>query len=197
MEQKRQHQIPRHIQIEPSEKVILTLRQHWSVFRSAILLTFFIPFLLFSGVYFIKTTGFVDWAFFVDGLLGLAVIIFLSGLISLVVRYYFWRRTIYILTDQRVIVAVQEGPFSRNVEQAPNHKIMNVTARVEGLAANLYGYGDVSIEVLLPGRERAIVFQRVKNPHQIQHEIMKLSLSQAKIKAELSDRTNQEIVIAD
>ena len=177
MEQKKQHKIPRHIEIDPSEKVILTLRQHWSVFRLAILLTFFLPFLLLSGIYFSNATGFLDILLVQQGIFWLAIFLLAAGLLMILYRYYFWKRTLYIVTDQRVMMVVQEGLFSRSVQQAPNHKIMNVSAKVEGLTASLYGYGDVSIEVLLPGREKAIVFHKVGHPHQVQHQIMQLSLS--------------------
>lgn len=177
MGQKKQHQIPRHIEIDSSEKVILTLRQHWSVFRTAILLTLFLPFLLFSGIYFSRTTGFLDVLFVQQGIFWLAIFLFAAGFLVILYRFYFWKRTLYIVTDQRVMMVVQEGLFSRSVQQAPNHKIMNVSAKVEGLTASLYGYGDVSIEVLLPGREKAIIFQKVGHPHQVQHQIMQLSLN--------------------
>lgn len=196
MDSNHKKNIPTHIQIEPGEEIILTQRQHWSVFRNQTLMIFFIPFVSLSGVYLSKTTGFLNYNFIIDGLLGLGLISFLFGLVAFLGKYYLWSRTVYIVTNQRIIVVMQEGPFSRSIQQAPNHKIMNVSAAVEGLSANLYGYGDVFIEVLLPGKEKALVFQRVGKPHRVQHEIMKLSLvgkSSKEVKKEVEDQAVFEI----
>lgn len=72
------------------------------------------------------------------------------------------------------MVVEQKGVFARKVQQATNANIMNVTSEVHGLAASLYGFGDVLVEVFLPGEEEALEFRRVPHPHKVQREVMKV-----------------------
>jgi len=63
-----------------------------------------------------------------------------------------WYYTVYVLTNQRILIVTQKGFFSREVNDLTLNNIQNVNYKVEGFQAALFGFGTVTIETLSGGK---------------------------------------------
>lgn len=70
------------------------------------------------------------------------------------------------VTDQRIILVRQHGPFDRHVTELPYSRIQRVSYRVKGLAATLFRHGSVVIESA--GGEEPLTIDRVPHPARVQ-----------------------------
>ncbi len=59
-----------------------------------------------------------------------------------------WHYSIYVLTNQRLMIVKQSGFFSREVADMALHNIQNANYSIKGLQAAMFGYGDLSIDTL-------------------------------------------------
>jgi uncharacterized membrane protein YdbT with pleckstrin-like domain len=58
-------------------------------------------------------------------------------------RWVGWYYSVYIVTDQRLVVVRQKGFFNRKVSEYRFDKIQNINYHIRGLQAVLFGYGDI------------------------------------------------------
>ena len=86
-------------------------------------------------------------------------------------RYFLWKRTVYLLTDKRIIIVRQLGLFTHDDRETGLAMIQDVRSRVGGLQATLYGYGDVIIQV--SSQDAQLILEKVGHPREVQRAIIK------------------------
>lgn len=164
--------LPNHIELEPDETPVFSTRQHWYVFRNPVLVMLFIPFLLGSGAFFINYAplppNVINWGEKI--LLTSAGGFFVIGLILFLWKLFLWRRTVYIVTNKRIILVTRFGLFTHEDRETGLNMIQDVKAEVSGLQPSLYGFGNVVMQV--SSEDARLVFEKVGRPHEVQRIIM-------------------------
>ncbi len=76
-------------------------------------------------------------------------------LVVLLVLFFYWLRrwvgwhySVYVLTNQRLMVVKQSGFFSREVMDLALHNIQNVNYSIKGMQGALLGFGSLNINTL-------------------------------------------------
>lgn len=59
-----------------------------------------------------------------------------------------WHYSIYVLTNQRIMVVKQSGFFSREVVDLALHNIQNVNYSIKGIQGAMFGFGSLNIDTL-------------------------------------------------
>ena len=169
-------QLPKKIELEKEELLVLVTRKHWYVFRDPFLLGLFVPFVLLSLVFFLGYSSFPLW---LKDNLGqvfkiLAGASFVGGILFFLWRYFLWSRTSYILTSKRLILVLQQGLFSCEERQASLNMIQDVKTEIKGLQASLYGFGDVIVQTASTA-DPMLRLNLVGRPRKVQRAIMQQS----------------------
>lgn len=142
-------------QLEPGEKVTRTVRKHWFV-----LLCSFIPFLLLAlfpvvvpqiltALTNLNPSAGVSFAAFNQGnpwfrlFLGLWWLLLWIGAFNTFTQYYLNH---WVITTTRIVRIRQRGFFSREVSSFLLVKVQDVSTSVDGILAELFGYGCVRVE---------------------------------------------------
>jgi hypothetical protein len=146
--------IPNYIELKPREEILATvhaslLPKLWLYILLSVwtVLPFFFLFPLWRlgawgiGVFFL-------WLF--------------SGALWLGRTYFMWSRTLFLITDLRVIDYDQRGFFHHVVTQARYDAIDEVSVQVKGVASTLFRYGTLRLQ--LQGSAADIVVEPVYQP---------------------------------
>lgn len=80
--------------------------------------------------------------------------------------------TFLAVTDRRLILARQHGPFDRHVTELPYSRVQRVSYRVQGLFPTLLRHGVLIIESA--GNEEPLTIDRVSHPERTQDLINEL-----------------------
>jgi len=89
----------------------------------------------------------------------------LSGLFLLGRAYLVWARTVFFITDMRVIDQDQRGFFYKVVTEARYDQIDEVSYHVKGIIPTLFRYGTLSLQ--LRGSSADIQVPHVKHPERL------------------------------
>ena len=149
--------VPRFIQLKAREEVLEIVRASTIVVAKRLVfplvwlaLPFFFMFALWrTGEW--RESAFFAWV--------------LSGAILVARGYFIWIRTVFVITDQRIIDFDQSGFFSREVTQATYDQIDEVSYEVNGFWATVLRYGKVLVR--LDGASADIEINYVHNPSRI------------------------------
>lgn len=165
--------LPSDIYLEPEEDIVLGVRQHWVVFRDPLLLMLFVPFLLLSLTFYLDYFSIPNWIRNItgQGALYLIPVTFFVGLVLFIWRFWLWRKTIYVLTNKRLILITQRSMFSHDDREVGLERVQDVQASVDGLQPALYGFGNVRVQV--SSQDAQLVLEKVTRPRDVQHEIMR------------------------
>jgi hypothetical protein len=127
----------------------------------------FVPFVLLSVVFFVEYTPLPVGLINIVGMIALygAGVSMLVGLLMFLWRFYMWKRTVYVLTDKRIIIIRQLGLFTHDDRETGLAMIQDVRAKVSGLQATLYGYGDVIMQV--SSEDAQLVLEKVGKPREV------------------------------
>ncbi len=141
------------------ETVTLDLRPHWWYFSRHIasgvplLLVVILTFQISdSDIY-----NVVKWP---------VIILVLVWSIWLGLKYLQWLRTYFVVTDQRVLY--RTGVLARHGVEIPLDRISNINFH-QGIWERIIGAGD--LEVQSAGEEGDTLFENVRHPDGVQHEI--------------------------
>jgi uncharacterized membrane protein YdbT with pleckstrin-like domain len=167
---------PRNL-INEGETVALDLHPHWWYFSKHILTG--IPlFLLLIGVISIQGSD-SDAAKFVAGWgWGILALIWAGWLAF---KYFQWRFTYFVVTDDRVIF--RTGVFAKHGVEIPLERINNINFR-QGVWERVIGAGDLDIQSA--GQEGESHFEDVRHPDGVQQEIYRQMEVNAKRQASWS-----------
>jgi uncharacterized membrane protein YdbT with pleckstrin-like domain len=143
-----------------NEEVLLVTHQH--------------PFVLvreFWKVAIVLSVVVAWWQLF--GLSGVFITLWLLGLgvvgVVLWMAYYKWQRTVFLLTNQRVVLLEQRGMVSREMIECSLNSIQQVSHGVSGVLRTMLGYGTVSIQT--GGSMQPILIREMPEPYDLQQAI--------------------------
>lgn len=144
----------------PSESVRLIAHQHPLVLLPS--------FLIAGGFLLISVAAF---AFLNTGAM-LAVLI-IAGPVCAIIKLYLsvssWKKTLVLVTTERVGFFHQKSLFRREFYECPLQTIAQVSHKVEGVAATMFGYGTVIVNT--GDAESSVHIKDVPNPFEVQQEI--------------------------
>lgn len=158
--------------IDPSEKVIIKVHEHWLLFLGPALqclLIAFAPFLLYAGISVLNGISIV----FPDTRIVqfLAVWWLLVSWCALVVVWTNYYLDIWILTDKRIINVRQIGLFDRTTATWDLHRIQEITVHSENIVQTLFNFGELQIQTAGPTDEYARV-RGIPNPEGVRARIL-------------------------
>lgn len=142
-------------ELEPGETVTRTVRKHWLVFVGTLLpfvILALVPFLLpplFTWV----THAYPAYQSMVSGitydhplvrlLLGIWWFVLWIGAFNTFTQYFL---NVWVITTQRIVNIRQYGFFDRKVSSFLLVRVQDVTTTVDGILADLFGFGSVQVE---------------------------------------------------
>lgn len=148
----------------PDEDVIFVLKQHPWVLASAGLIGLIIIILLSISI--------LIWGF--SGVTSLLIILAIAFVIIYGgYRLFLYNNSLYILTNQRIIIMEQANLFSRRLNETELDKIQNMVAEIKGPIKTILSFGDIKITTA--GVDPIIFIKNVDDPYGVQQEIIKYS----------------------
>lgn len=169
----------------PDESIIFVLRRHpWTLFKSGVTVIFL---LLIITAIFIKFQGswVTSWTFF----------ILLPISLYLVLRTWFiWSNSMYVLTNQRLIVVDQRGWFDRKVGELALDDILKISHEVTGAGATMFNFGDVAI-IASGATEADLILRAIYDPYEVQQRIIRAKRGEVDKKTPENDEQPEEDVV--
>ncbi len=174
MQEHKRERIKKRIKItDADEKVITVQRQFPIVLRRS---------LIFGLI--IVTLGILPWVFAFGLTLSWLNISYYWMLACAIFLILYWLRawvgwhySIYVLTNDRLMVVKQNGLFTREVADLALHNIQNVNYKIKGLQGAMFGFGTVNIDTLSGsgGFKLTYVHKPAKLQKMIMEEVHKTS----------------------
>jgi membrane protein YdbS with pleckstrin-like domain len=146
--------------IQQGETVALDLRPHWWYFSRNILTG--IPLLIVV----VLILGWDSSGFAHDAANWIVVLLLVAWAAWLVLKYFQWTMTYFVVTDRRVIY--RTGVLSKKGVEIPLERINNINFH-QRIIDRVIGAGDLDIESA--GRDGQSHFDFVRHPDGVQHEI--------------------------
>ena len=146
------------LMLRENEKLVLDLHPHWWYFAKAMLAT--IVTVAIAIVVLVELPDGWDWVKLITAVLVLASLVWLAE------RYVHWVTTYFILTTDRVIF--RRGIVAKRGMEIPLQRI-NTIFFSQRIFERVLGLGDLKIESA--SRTGAEVFEDIRNPDRVQHEI--------------------------
>jgi membrane protein YdbS with pleckstrin-like domain len=145
--------------LRENEKLVLDLHPHWWYFAKAMLATVIAVVIAVVILAALPAHGW-DWVRLI------AAVLVLASLVWLAERYVHWVTTYFILTTDRVIY--RQGIVAKRGMEIPLQRI-NTIFFSQRFFERILGLGDLKIESA--SRTGAEVFEDIRNPDRVQHEI--------------------------
>ena len=179
-------EVPAAVELEPNEKPVLFVRQHWFVFRDPFLVGLFLPFVLLFLIFLIDELGDGStWLLWIqDALIGLVFLSFFAGIIWFLWKLYLCRKTFYLVTNLRIILLTRYGLFKHDDRETALQMIQDVKAEVDGMQPALYGFGDVTVQV--SSQDARLILEKVPKPREVQRVIVR--------EAHLKEQKSEDLV---
>ncbi len=117
------------------------------------------------------------------------VVVLLACLFFVYRTWFSWQRTMFVVTDRRLIDIDQHGFFDRTISELFYSGIDDVSYRKKGLLATIFGYGFVLIRTT--GSAADIEVRRVKQPAKL-HDLIN-DLREAVLEGEPADPKEREL----
>lgn len=146
----------------PDEEVVLVIKQSPGFFTKV--------FLMILGAFVLVLISFYFW--------GASKITSYLILITLVVvgyyfLYYFyrWSKTMYILTNERIVSQRQTGWFAKDINETNLDSIRFVSHSVKGLSQHVMNTGDIYIRSSV-AEDGGLKIKNVASPYEVQKKIV-------------------------
>ena len=146
------------LMLRENEKLVLDLHPHWWYFAKAMVAT--VLTVALALVVLVELPNGWDWVKLITAVLVLASLVWLAE------RYVHWVTTYFILTTDRVIY--RQGIIAKRGMEIPLQRINTIFFN-QRLFERVLGLGDLKIESA--SRTGAEVFEDIRNPDRVQHEI--------------------------
>lgn len=85
------------------------------------------------------------------------------------VGWYSWNNSLFLLTNERVVLLVQKGLLAREFIEVGLANIQQVSHGVKGLWATLMGYGTLTLSS--GGSQQPLLIRDMPDPYELQQEI--------------------------
>lgn len=143
------------------EEVILMLRRHpWAMAKPGLIGAAGLAIIIFA---------FVQWGISRPSII-ILTIIGLAGLLYALYVWFGWWNTVYLLTDQRVIVVTQRGLLSRRIEDYSLEKIQSVASDTSGMAGTVLNFGAVMLAIM--GIKEPVALSYIEDPYAFQERVL-------------------------
>ncbi len=93
----------------------------------------------------------------------------ISAIVAILKAFLLWSRTVFVISDKRVIDINQKSFFDREVTETSYRQIDEVSYRVKGFVATIFRYGFIRLD--LKGSSADIEFVHVSRPARIHNLI--------------------------
>lgn len=127
------------IHLKPEEEVLMVVHQSLIPLWPKFLLSFVwlvLPFFLLYPLFQLKTPGII-----------LFLVLLASGLYYAARTFLMWHRSVFVVTDRRLIDVDRRGLFVRVVSEAPYRQVQDVSYSINGLWATIFRYGTLVVEI--------------------------------------------------
>lgn len=143
------------------EKVILLKHQHPWVLSKA-------------GFIVVLLTIVILVTFLIWGAGKLSTIVLIGAIIImagyLIIRFFLYRNSMFILTNHRVINILQSSLFRRKVQEVELENIFNLQYKIEGPIKSMLNFGDIELTTV-GNQDNSIKITNIENPHFIFEKI--------------------------
>lgn len=168
-------------ELEPGEQIMRSVRKHWLVFLGMLLPYLFLALipLIIPGI--LSTASHMYPAFtnmlagltlqtpMVRLILGIWWLILWIGAFNAFTSYFL---NVWVITSQRIVKIQQFGFFDRKVSSFLLVRVQDVTTSVDGIFADLFGFGTVQVETAGTASHQ-FVMDGVANPVGMRDLIMR------------------------
>lgn len=89
--------------------------------------------------------------------------------------YHHWDNTMFLLTEQRLMLAQQHHLFDRQLVECNLYNIQQVQHRVTGFLATLFGFGSISIYTA--GMQQPIQLLNIPEVFEVEQQVQSLITS--------------------
>ena len=166
------------------ETIVFVLKRHpWTLFYSGLII---VVLLLLLTAIFVKFQGswVTSWAIFL--LLPIALYLTFRA-------WFLWTNSMYVLTNQRLIVVDQRGWFDRKVGELALMDILKISHEVKGAGATMFNFGDVAI-IASGATEADLILSAVYDPYEVQQRIIATKRGEGlpKNKEEKEDQSSKD-----
>ena len=163
---------------EPTEHIVLLLRQHWIVLLK--------PMLIIAALILVSTLTFPYANTILDNpataaryAMSASILLWVIAFTLGVTAFVKWFFTIDIVTDERVVDLDFLNPFRHNYAEAALDRIEDVSHVHKGALSTLFDYGTVTVQTA--GAKVDIEFDNIPRPRDVQDVLLDLvSMRQAK-----------------
>lgn len=143
------------------ERVILLLHRHpWALAKAGLWTMAGLVFIILMFAWFQASRPAV-WTLFIVGPVLLLYAIY---------QWYLWWYTLYLVTNERIIVMMQSSLWSRRIEDYNLEKIQSVVSDSKGFAATVLNFGDVMIAIM--GIKEPVRMKYIEDAYSIQEKIL-------------------------
>lgn len=150
--------------LKENEELIQLIRKHALVYTKETLVALIIFLSPFFFIFLLFKLG--SW-----GMIIFFVLIFL-GLLALFKLWVVYHYNVFIITNQRIILYLQNGLFERNVSEIEFSKIQDISYRYKGFWQTLLKFGSLKIQVV--NSETVFLVSAVPYPEKIQQQLLRI-----------------------
>ncbi|HUC87299.1 MAG TPA: PH domain-containing protein [Candidatus Saccharimonadales bacterium] len=157
--------------IGKDEKVLELVQRHWISVVPSIVGFLLISLAALVGFYLVGRYGDTVGQYGpVDAAILALIALLVFGLLLGYTSWVVYRQNRIIITDQNLYEVTQNSLFSRKISQFSLERMQDVSASQNGVFANLFGYGDVTVETA--SAEENFVFHEAPHPRDLATVIM-------------------------
>lgn len=156
------------------EKVVLITKQHPWVMTKPFLWVVLILTITILAIKMALTYSDTMMITYIIATIGLLEMLNVGGK-----NYYIWQNSLFVLTNERIIIVDQNGWFNRNVSEANLENILFINHNIKGFIRSMMNFGDLNIRASGVAEDE-LIFYDVSDPYNIQQEIVK---SQSELKS--------------
>lgn len=151
-------------QQKDDEEVKLVVRRHPWFFAKPLRNVLFFVIIILCFFYFFGASIYTSVAIII------CLIIIILILSNAWVR---WSKTVYLVTNRRIITVNQENWFEKEVSEGTLYNILFISHKIRGLWRTILKMGTIHIRVSGVVEEE-IVFEDVANPYEVQKKIVEI-----------------------
>lgn len=143
------------------EEVIRLIHRHpWALAKTGLFCALGLALIILMFIWF-QASGPAVWSLFILG-----PILLLYALYS----WFTWWNTLYLLTNERIIVITQRGLWSRRIEDYSLEKIQSVASDTDGIAGTLLNFGTVTLAIM--GMKDQVALPFIEDPYVVQERAL-------------------------
>lgn len=155
------------ITLRKNEEIIKTVRQHRSVVAGVVIWSIiFAGLIVFAFLKFDLEIFGYSWEIMIG--------VVLIATITILYKIYIWRKNVLTVTNQRILLNIRQGVFSRTVTEILHRDIYDISFKQIGLSALINRYGKLIIKTP-SGSE--VIFDKVPSPAKVIESINEIRLN--------------------